>query len=107
LQTALDAAIERRRHVIVDMRTLCYIDSTGIDVLTACKDRCQAQALLLLIAAPSVMIERVFEILNLSQLIPIFPTGEDALEACGPEAWRSERGHGNTRQPCESDSTGG
>jgi anti-sigma B factor antagonist len=76
------------RKVVVDLSELTFIDSSGISVLVGAARAASADLGTLVIAAPSPHVRRVFEIVNLSELVPIEEGLEGALERLG---WRREQ----------------
>ena len=67
------------RGVILDLRELWYIDSSGIKVLFNARQ--SGRRIVLAGVAPHV--KRVLTIAGLHELVPVFPTIEEAVSALG------------------------
>ena len=65
------------RGVILDLRELRYIDSSGIKVLLEAKGTGRG----IVLVAVSPLVHRILSILNLDQLMPMFSTVEEALRS--------------------------
>ena len=74
--------------VIVDLSDLTFIDSSGISVLVGAARATAAEQGTLVVAAPTPHVQRVFDIVNLSELVAIEPSLESALQRVG---WRREQ----------------
>ena len=82
LRTALTSAIGTgTRLIVVDLTSLRYIDSSGINVLLETNRNFAKDGCMLVIAVVPSMIQRTFKIVGLEQAIPIFPTVEAAVES--------------------------
>jgi anti-sigma B factor antagonist len=75
----LDAAARGSRTLVVDMAQTQFCDSAGLHVLVRAHKRARAEGgeLLLVICAAAVL--RIFAVTGIDQLIPTFPTLEQAL----------------------------
>jgi anti-anti-sigma factor len=78
---SLGRASEATTNIIVDVRGLRYIDSAGINTMLDAYQRFQRAGRRIVLAAPSPMMVRILSIVNLEQVVPIFPTVEDALRS--------------------------
>jgi anti-sigma B factor antagonist len=76
------------REVVVDLSDLTFIDSSGISVLVGAARASAAEQGTLVVAAPTPHVQRVFDIVNLSELLAIEPSLESALQRIG---WRREQ----------------
>ena len=63
--------------VAIDLSALTFIDSSGINALRAAVRSANARGLGAIVAAPSQRVQRVFELVRLSEVIPL----EDSLTA--------------------------
>lgn len=82
LRAHLKTAIETAEHlVVVDLKDLKYIDSSGIKALLDAHSTFAHGGRPIVLAAVSPMVQRVLEILRLEQVIPVFPTVEKAVES--------------------------
>jgi anti-sigma B factor antagonist len=75
------------RKVAVDLSDLTFIDSSGISVLVGAARAAAAEQGTLVVAAPTPHVQRVFDIVNLSELVAVEPSLESALQRLG---WRRE-----------------
>jgi anti-sigma B factor antagonist len=71
------------RKVVVDLSDLTFIDSSGISVLVGAARASAAEQGMLVVAAPTPHVQRVFDIVNLSELLAIEPSLESALQRIG------------------------
>lgn len=76
------------REVIVDLSELTFIDSSGISVLVGAARAATAEQGTLVVAAPTPHVQRVFDIVSLSELVAVEPGLEGALQRIG---WRREQ----------------
>jgi anti-anti-sigma factor len=75
---------EGERKLVIDLSELTFIDSSGISVLvSAARSAATAQAAFV-VAAPTPNVQRVFDIVNLSELVVVEPGLESALRRIGP-----------------------
>jgi anti-sigma B factor antagonist len=78
------------REVIVDLSELTFIDSSGISALVSAARAASAEAGTLIVASPTAPVKRVFDIVNLSELLPIEDGLEGALQRIGRSREPSE-----------------
>jgi anti-anti-sigma factor len=87
-QVLAELRVEGEREIVVDLRELMFIDSSGISVLVgAARAAAQARGTLV-VAAPTAHVRRVFEIVSLSELVPVEDGLAEALQRIG---WRREQ----------------
>ncbi|MDX6569418.1 MAG: hypothetical protein QOH15_1996, partial [Gaiellales bacterium] len=79
---------EGERDVLVDLSELTFIDSSGISVLVGAARAATAEQGTLVVAAPTPHVQRVFDIVSLSELVAVEPGLEGALQRIG---WRREQ----------------
>jgi anti-anti-sigma factor len=79
-----DGALE----IVVDLSELTFIDSSGISVLVAAARASAADKGTLVVAGPTPHVQRVFDIVSLSELVAVEPGLERALQRIG---WGSEQ----------------
>ena len=77
--------IDGARGVVVDLSDLTFIDSSGISVLVAAGRAAASSGGMLVVAAPGSHVRRVFEIVNLSELVPVDAGLDDALQRIARE----------------------
>jgi anti-anti-sigma factor len=77
-----------KREVIVDLSDLTFIDSSGISALVGAARAAAAEQGTLVVAAPTAHVQRVFDIVKLSELVAVEPSLESALKRVG---WRREQ----------------
>jgi anti-anti-sigma factor len=81
VRAQLDAAAEGEHDVIVDLRELRFIDSSGIKTLVdAYRLFARAQRKLALVISSPPM-QHIFRIVGVDQILPVFPTFEAAVES--------------------------
>jgi anti-sigma B factor antagonist len=75
------AAAEQDQHLIVDLTQLRFIDSSGIkELIDAYRTMIKARLRFALVNS-SPMIQKVFSVLGVDQLLPVFSTLEAALQS--------------------------
>jgi anti-sigma B factor antagonist len=74
---------EGERRVVVDLSELTFIDSSGISVLVAAARAATVEQQAFVVAAPMPNVQRVFDIVSLSELVAVEPVVESALERVG------------------------
>jgi anti-anti-sigma factor len=78
----LAQALEERadaNHLIVDLAGVGYLDLSGVKALEHMQAMCQAHGRLLLVTSPSLMVRRLFRIIDFEQDIHVFDSREEAL----------------------------
>jgi anti-anti-sigma factor len=76
------------RFIVLDLRDLSFIDSSGINVLVVTARALTAEGGELIAAAARQHVQRVFDIVRLSEFVPVEDDLEAALERV---AWRRGR----------------
>jgi anti-sigma B factor antagonist len=74
---------EGEHEVVVDLSDLTFIDSSGISVLVGAARAAAAEQGTLVVAAPRRQVQRVFDIVSLSDLVAVEPSLESALQRVG------------------------
>jgi anti-anti-sigma factor len=74
---------EGERRVVVDLSELTFIDSSGISVLVVAARAANVEQQAFVVAAPTPNVQRVFDIVSLSELVVVEPAVESALERVG------------------------
>jgi anti-anti-sigma factor len=74
---------EGEHKVVVDLSDLTFIDSSGISVLVGAARAAAAEHGTLVVAAPRPHVQRVFDIVNLSELVAVEQSLESALQRVG------------------------
>jgi anti-sigma B factor antagonist len=69
--------------VIADLSTTTYCDSSGVGELVKAQRLAAANQVELGLVVPSATVLRVFTVLGLDQLLPIYPSLEAALGSAG------------------------
>ena len=82
-RTLDDLRADGVRAIVVDLSELTFIDSSGISVLVGAARAAAAEQGTLVVAAPSPHVKRVFDIVNLSELVAVEPGLEAALQRIG------------------------
>lgn len=89
LRTTLDVAIaetpgaapnglETSAHLVLDLRRLSFIDSTGLHLVVALDERARRDGFLLTLIAPAAPVDRAIQLCGLDQVLPFVPA-EDAV----------------------------
>jgi anti-anti-sigma factor len=79
------------REVVIDLSELTFIDSSGISALVGAARAVSSDGGTLVVASPTPHVRRVFEIVNLSELVPVEEGLDGALQRIG---WRREQSAG-------------
>lgn len=79
LQAALDD-IECSKHIVLDLRGLSFIDSTGLHLLIALHQRAQRDEFQLTLVAPAAPLDRAIQLCGLDQTLP-FVEVDDAVQS--------------------------
>jgi anti-sigma B factor antagonist len=69
-EAALEASLQQERHVVIDMRELEFIDSTGIALLVAALGR-DGEAEISFVPSTSQAVKRVLELTGLADRLPL------------------------------------
>jgi len=78
LHDALTQAVSQGRHVIVDLSDVTFIDSTGFRELLVHRRMCRENDRLMVLVNPQARVQRVIDMLNFFQMIPVFPSMDAA-----------------------------
>jgi len=78
LRGALTTAVSLGRHVIVDLSDVSFIDSTGFRELLAHRRICRENDRLMVLVSPKDRVQRVIDMLNFFQMIPVYASMETA-----------------------------
>jgi anti-anti-sigma factor len=70
---------EGERDVVVELSELTFIDSSGISVLVGAARAAAAEQGMLVVAAATAHVQRVFDIVNISELVAVEPGLDGAL----------------------------
>jgi anti-sigma B factor antagonist len=74
---------EGELRVIVDLSELTFIDSSGLSVLVAAARAATAERQAFVLAAPMPNVQRVFDIVSLSELVVVEPAVDGAFVRVG------------------------
>jgi anti-sigma B factor antagonist len=85
--------------VVVDLSRISFADSTTVNVLLQAHGTLGAR---LCLAAPSAFVQRLFGLIGLEQVLPVYDTVEDALATAGPARPAKPAGHADGDCPPES-----
>ena len=89
LRAALDA-IEGADHLVLDLRGLSFMDSTGVQLLVTLHQRAQRDGLQLTLVAPAAPVDRAIQLCGLDQTLP-FVAAVDAEPGESASAPRGDR----------------
>ena len=70
------------RAVIIDLRTVTFMDSSGIGALLSAYRRLKLQQRQMVVAEPQPIVARVLGITNVERLIPIADSLSSAIDNC-------------------------
>jgi anti-sigma B factor antagonist len=90
LSAALDG-MEHGARVVLDLRGLSFIDSTGLHLLAALDERAQRDGFQLTLLAPAAPIDRAIKLCGLDQILP-FAAPADAVDTEPAEYPPADRG---------------
>ena len=79
LRAALDG-VENAGRLVLDLRSLSFIDSTGLRLLVALHQRAQRDGFQLALVAPAAPADRAIRLSGLDQVLP-FVAADDAVDA--------------------------
>ena len=90
LHAVLDDGMETAARVVLDLRGLSFIDSTGLHLLVALDQRAERDGFLLTLLAPAAPIDRTIQLCGLDQVLPFVAPddaahGEPATSASRPQ----------------------
>ena len=77
----LRAAGEGGRDIVVTMSGITYIDSTGIKALLDVHRLLEKRAPRMVLAEPSSVVRKIIEITALEKVIPVYASGEEAVQS--------------------------
>lgn len=78
LRDALTEAVSHGRHVIVDLTDVSFIDSTGFREFLIHRRICRENERLMVLVNPRDRVQRVIDMLNFFQMIPVYSTMDAA-----------------------------
>jgi anti-sigma B factor antagonist len=81
LWSSLKAILEDGQNVIVSLRELTYIDSTGIKVILDIHRLFLTRGQRMVLAEPAPLVQRVMDIVGLKDTIPLYQSFESALQS--------------------------
>jgi anti-sigma B factor antagonist len=85
LRAALDG-IESAGRVVLDLRGLSFIDSTGVHLLAALHQHAQRDGFQLTLVAPAAPADRAIQLCGLDQTLPFVPEGHPVDREPGESA---------------------
>lgn len=86
LRDGLMAAAGRYAHVVVDMRAVHFIDSSGLGLLVRARQEARSHGGTVSLAAPSRFVLTVLHTMRLDAAFPRFPDQETALREIGTDS---------------------
>ncbi|MBE3597978.1 MAG: anti-sigma factor antagonist [Limnochordaceae bacterium] len=90
-------ADERLRHVLINLKALTFLDSTGIAVILGRYRAAAGRGGRLGVAEPSVRVRRMLEISGALRFVEVFDTEADALRRMLPKSTGQSRGRRRRR----------
>jgi stage II sporulation protein AA (anti-sigma F factor antagonist) len=79
LRHALDVTGTARPRIVIDMRQVTFMDSSGINILIAAYQNVTAAGGRLRLAAPTDPVQRVLQLVGVDAIIKCHPTLDEAL----------------------------
>ena len=80
----LKRASDGGTHIVLDLSGLRYMDSTGINALLNARQKFAQTGRRIVLAAVPVTIRRILDIIAVEELIPVFPTVDEAIQSLAP-----------------------
>ena len=77
----LDAVLDDRRTIVVDLARVFTIDSTGLNLLIRMHEQCGLRKANMAVVFTSQSLRRIFSVLSLENVFQIFPTVDAAIRA--------------------------
>ncbi|MBA3913241.1 MAG: STAS domain-containing protein [Acidobacteriales bacterium] len=87
LSEQLSRLVSASDQLILDLDGVVAMDSAGLGELALMVTRAEMAGCSIRVSAPRANIRRLLELTNLSTILEIYPTFNDALEACRQSAW--------------------
>jgi anti-sigma B factor antagonist len=78
------AMLQAHTRVVLDMRAVGFVDSSGLGALLACLRHLSARRGHLCLCNLTAPVQALFELMRMHRVITIQPTREDALRSCAP-----------------------
>lgn len=85
MREALGEAAESRRHLIVDLSAVTFLDSTSLGVLIRTQKRIETTHKSMSLVGPTGMVAKVLRITRIDEAIPVHPNLDTALRATSAE----------------------
>lgn len=79
LRSQLQLLVEQGKHVAVVLSDVQFIDMAGIRALEDCHRLAQERGSRMVLASPSAVVRRIFDILGIDRTFDVFPTNVAAL----------------------------
>ena len=70
VELRLEEAMRRTRHLVIDLRNLDFIDSTGLGVLVEAQQRARREGVTLEVLPGPRAVQQVFEVSGLIDVLP-------------------------------------
>lgn len=81
LRAGLAAAVERYPVVVVDLRDVGFMDSTGLGILVASYNRAAARGGQLVVARPQRIVRNALRLVQVDHVIDVYDTLDAAIAA--------------------------
>ncbi|MGI5484835.1 STAS domain-containing protein [Streptomyces lavendofoliae] len=81
LRQALESKDGRARHTVIDFHDVTFMDSSGINILVAANNAAQARGSRLSLAHTPQPVRDLLHIVGLDDVLVLYPTLHEALEA--------------------------
>jgi anti-anti-sigma factor len=87
LEAALAVARSSGTWAVVDLSEVTFLGVCGVRALHRASRRCRAAGAGLALVSPGTLLTRVVAVLGWAELLPVYPSLEEALAAALVEAW--------------------
>ncbi|HEU4425561.1 MAG TPA: STAS domain-containing protein [Pilimelia sp.] len=75
-----------QKRLVFDLSELSFCDSTGLSIFVRAKNNCDDVGGVVRLAAPQRSVRRILEVSGLIEVLPTFPTVDEAVAADEPVA---------------------
>jgi len=80
LEAHLADAVARRRHLIVDLSAMLFLDMSGVRALETARERCRKNGCAHVVIAPPQMPRCILEIIGFMQEVPVADSPQAELK---------------------------
>ena len=84
LKAAMTPILERSAKVVLDLRQMQFVDSSGLGAILSCLRQAAARSGDLKLCSMSRQVRTAFELVRMHRIFDIYPTREEAVRAFEP-----------------------